>query len=325
MSERKLNAQHKKIILGFIFTCSVLVIIAGCLLIFIIPARKYYMAAPAEDEGSTISTQTKKIIPTEQMKYLDELLSDITITLRFGNDKATLDFNDIKDWLTVEKDGSGYKCIVSDKELYGYTKALADKYDTFESTVTFTAASGEKKTLSNLGTGWIFDSDYAAEMLRSYIEEGSSVDLDLTNKSRESNKWWLRVCADYDAVIKKGDMYAEVSIDAQHMWLHKNGKVILESDVVTGTPGNGQDTPKGAFIVYEKKSPATLYGPGYTTDVSYWMAFIDDVGFHDATWQDSFGGTTYFYNGSHGCVNLPLDFAEKLYKAVYKNMPVYVY
>ena len=129
MSERKLNAQHKKIILGFIFTCSVLVIIAGCLLIFIIPARKDYMAAPDEDEGSTISTQTKKIIPTEQMKYLDELLSDITITLRFGNDKATLDFNDIKDWLTVEKDGSGYKCIVSDKELYGYTKALADKYN----------------------------------------------------------------------------------------------------------------------------------------------------------------------------------------------------
>ena len=60
--------------------------------------------------------------------------------------------------------------------------------------------------------------------------------------------------------------------------------------------------------------------------VTYWMAFEGNgIGFHDATWQDSFGGDTYLDNGSHGCVNLPLSFAEELYSSVYLYMPVYVY
>ena len=323
MSEKKASSQQKRIALGFAFVCSVLLIIAGCLLIFIIPAAN--SSALFNPDGK--QNQEEKSDPklsSEAEKYLHDLLCDTSIELSFGGSVEKLDYNNTKSWVTAEKDGSGFRCVVSDSKLYEYTEMLADKYNTFESRITFTNSSGKETTLDNMGNGWVFDSDYAADMIRSYLVNGESADLDLTDRSRESNKWWLRVCADYDAVSKKGDCYAEVSIDQQYMWVYKNGKVILKSDIVTGSP-DGHDTPKGAYIIYEKKSPATLYGPGYVTDVSYWIAFIDDIGFHDATWQTSFGGTTYLYNGSHGCVNLPLDFAEKLYKTVYKNMPVYVY
>ena len=109
------------------------------------------------------------------------------------------------------------------------------------------------------------------------------------------------------------------------MWFYKNGEVVLESPVVTGNPNTGNDTPKGAFVIQKKASPTELYGDGWSQPVSYWMAFNYDVGFHDAVWQDYFGGDHYLETGSHGCVNLPLSVAEELYNNCYVYMPVYVY
>ena len=45
----------------------------------------------------------------------------------------------------------------------------------------------------------------------------------------------------------------------------------------------------------------------YETPVAYWMPFNGGIGFHDATWQSSFGGNRYLSHGSHGCVNMPKD------------------
>ena len=56
--------------------------------------------------------------------------------------------------------------------------------------------------------------------------------------------------------------------------------------------------------------------PDYETPVSYWMPFINNlVALHDSA-RSSFGGSIYQWNGSHGCVNLPLDKAESLYGLV---------
>jgi lipoprotein-anchoring transpeptidase ErfK/SrfK len=49
------------------------------------------------------------------------------------------------------------------------------------------------------------------------------------------------------------------------------------------------------------------------------------VGFHDASWQSSFGGSRYKTNGSHGCINLPVNIAKQLIDIVYVDEPVIVY
>ncbi|WP_302385130.1 L,D-transpeptidase, partial [uncultured Adlercreutzia sp.] len=52
----------------------------------------------------------------------------------------------------------------------------------------------------------------------------------------------------------------------------------------------------------------------YETEVEFWMPFKDNsVGFHDAGWQEKFGGDWYVEHGSHGCINLPPDKAEELH------------
>ena len=48
-------------------------------------------------------------------------------------------------------------------------------------------------------------------------------------------------------------------------------------------------------------------------------------GFHDADWQDAFGGNVYTYYGSHGCVNMPVDKAGELYAVLEAGTPVVVH
>ncbi|MCR5182298.1 MAG: L,D-transpeptidase family protein [Clostridia bacterium] len=63
----------------------------------------------------------------------------------------------------------------------------------------------------------------------------------------------------------------------------------------------------------------------WDVNVNYWISFYGtSYGFHDATWRGYFGGYIYTYDGSHGCVNLPLWAAEKLYNNVEDGTPVYI-
>ena len=58
-----------------------------------------------------------------------------------------------------------------------------------------------------------------------------------------------------------------------------------------------------------KQKGATLKGPNYEAEVTYWMPFNGNIGIHDASWRYSFGGEIYKRNGTHGCVNAPIIFS----------------
>lgn len=111
--------------------------------------------------------------------------------------------------------------------------------------------------------------------------------------------------------------YIKISISKQKLWYFKNGKAIYSSSVVTGQR-NRHDTRKGTYSLRGKAKNVYLVGLDYKSFVNYWMPIYADVGLHDATWRWSFGGSIYRYNGSHGCVNLPLRTA----KYIYNNVPI---
>lgn len=119
--------------------------------------------------------------------------------------------------------------------------------------------------------------------------------------------------------------YIEINISKQHMWYYIKGELYVSTDVVTGNYGD-MDTPKGYWAVNSKASPCELVGDGYVSYVQYWMAFIGGGwGIHDASWRDTYGGTIYMGNGSHGCVNTPYNAVKKMYAKVTIGTPVIVY
>lgn len=124
-----------------------------------------------------------------------------------------------------------------------------------------------------------------------------------------------------------GKTYIEISIKEQHMWFYVNGDLYCHTDVVTGNNDGVHNTPKGAFKVYQRQSPATLVGADYVSPVKYWLAFCGGCGIHDASWRSSseYGGNTYKGNGSHGCVNTPKSAVKKFYEKARIGTHVIVY
>ena len=261
-------------------------------------------------------------------KELYDEINDMVITLKFGDKNVPIGVKTTCGWIKADKQNDGtYKLGVIDKPIKAYVKTLAETYDTYDKTKYFKAHSGNVVEVNSGSYGWMLDQEYTVEELKKLVLAKKSVTKDLTDNSEEMNKWWYRKAVTYDTegTDYYGNSYAEVSINEQHMWLYLDGNIALETDVVTGNPNLGNATPMGAFRIIYHQAPATLRGPGYVTQVAYWMVFADDVGFHDATWQPYFGGSLYLSNGSHGCVNMPLDKAGQLYDLIYDGMPVFVY
>ena len=122
--------------------------------------------------------------------------------------------------------------------------------------------------------------------------------------------------------------YVLVNISQQRMEYVRNGRIVVETPVITGMK-NRFDTPKGTYSVLSKSRNVNLKGQveddEWDVMVNYWVAFIGgSYGFHDAGWKSGFGGSTYTWNGSHGCINMPLDAAAKFYNEVSVGTRVFI-
>lgn len=245
---------------------------------------------------------------------LDKLL-EMTITYRLDEVTWELDSEVYGDWLSYS-DGSW---TFSHDDIRKYVEDIAKKYDTYGTDREFVTHDGDKLTLCGWCYGWQIDVDGETEELEGLLKEGKSVDdhvpsLDATGAAYTEN----------------GDIgysYIECDMGEQHIYVYVDGRLKMESDCVTGSISGGYATPEGVYCILYKKSPALLVGEDYKTPVTYWIPFIasEGIGFHDATWRGSFGGSIYKNSGSHGCVNLPYSAAEKLFNIVYNGMPVICY
>ena len=122
--------------------------------------------------------------------------------------------------------------------------------------------------------------------------------------------------------------YVDVDIANQTVTYYENNVAVMSTGCVTGNASLGRDTPRGTFTILSHVAGKTLTGPTWRVWVDYWMPFTRSAcGLHDATWRSAgeFGGSTYINNGSHGCVNLPHDFAANLFNRVNVGTIVYVH
>ncbi len=113
--------------------------------------------------------------------------------------------------------------------------------------------------------------------------------------------------------------YVDVDINNQMVSYFENNILVMQSPCVTGKTTAGRGMPRGTYSIKTHIPGKTLRGPTWKVWVDYWMRFTDsNIGLHDATWRtaEEFGGDTYVNHGSHGCVNLPHDFAAELFNKV---------
>lgn len=229
----------------------------------------------------------------------------------FGEKSETLDGDTIHTWLSAEDN----EVQIDREAVEEYVKELGKKYNTAYQPKEFETSYGKTVTISTGFYGWQIDREEEIRQILADMEQGGTIDREPVYAQRANSHGEK----DY------GDSYVEINLTAQHLFLYKDGALVVESDFVSGKVSNGNATPTGAYGLTYKTMNAVLRGADYETPVKYWMPFAGDVGMHDATWRSKFGGNIYKTNGSHGCINLPLSVAEKIYAAIDKGYAVLVY
>lgn len=207
------------------------------------------------------------------------------------------------------------KFIWDEEKVESAIEKLADIYDTYGKPRQFTMTGGGVITLDKGNYGTQLDKKTETKWLLQALTG---------RKSETHTPAYLR-----EAYARGendiGDTYIEINMTKQKLWFYQEGKVEIETPIVTGNMMRRRATPDGVYYVYGKQKNRILRGPGYASHVNYWMPVKGGVGIHDALWRDEFGGDIYKKEGSHGCINLPLDAAEKLYGLVEIGVPVIMY
>ena len=254
----------------------------------------------------------------EANKAMNEYLK-AKITYDFDPETEVVDASVISQWVKVN---DKMKVTFDKKAVKKYIGELADKYDTKGKARKFTTATGNTVTVEGGAYGWKINQDEEYKALTENIKKGETVTREPKYSSRAASH----------GAIDIGNTYAEVDLTNQRAYFIKNGKVVLDSPVVTGNPNKGNATPQGTDSLSYKTRNAVLRGDrlpdgsySYESPVKYWMPFNGGIGFHDASWQSAFGGTRYKTHGSHGCINMPTDQAAKMYELISDGTPVVVH
>lgn len=240
---------------------------------------------------------------------------DVTITYTFGDQKELLAGTEIAKWING---GTGTGMAIDEQKAAAYIKSLADKYDTYGKPHVYKSTSGREVTI-NGNYGWQINQQEELVALKNMINNCSSQ----TREPAYSQTAASRNGYDF------GNTYVEIDMGEQKLYMYKDGECIVNTPIVTGNVSKNYTTPEGLYTLYYKERNRILRGPkladgsySYESPVSYWMPFNGGIGLHDATWRGKFGGTIYKTNGSHGCINMPLNAAKTVYENVYKNIPI---
>ncbi len=262
---------------------------------------------------------------SETLDSLNQFIAT-TVTLSLNDGKKsrareTISTETLISWISTGENGalsidSGH---VADK-CWSLVQRLANRYNDTSDHMTFHATRLGDKTLYGEVHGYKIDVDAVAEQLCQDVLTGKSEEIVIQNSVSET------------ADPTFGGTYIEVDITNQHVFFYKDGSLYLDTDCVTGLESDpDRKTPSGLFYIYGKDENKTLEGRltadgpvTYSSDVDCWMPFYESYGLHDAPWREKFGGSIYLEEGSHGCVNLPVDAAKKIFNNAPVGTPVIV-
>ena len=244
-----------------------------------------------------------------------ESYTSLNLTYLFADIKITLTPEQIYNMLELDQDN--LTCSVSRRKVINFMADFAWEHNTFGRQREFKTWDGKLVRVTNDYMGWEVDQE---------TEQSGLYDALFHKVSFERAPALLHEGTVYTADNSDiGNSYVEIDLSNQKVVFVMEGKRILFDDIISGNPNRGAQTPGGLYAIYGMRQNVVLTGPGYASHVDYWMPFNGEIGLHDAYWQSKFGGELYKSRGSHGCVNLPYNTAQKIYELGYRGLPVVCY
>ncbi|MGX6962807.1 L,D-transpeptidase family protein [Vagococcus xieshaowenii] len=252
---------------------------------------------------------------TKELEHIHSITKQ-TVTYHINGETINVPAETITSWVIY--DSKEKHATLDQTAVLNYLTSLAEKYNTSSQPTKFASSKRGTVTVPAGSYSWSIATETEAAALTADLTENKSVD--------RSPAYQGSASPDSPLI---GNTYIEVDLDNQHMWYYKDGKVVLETDIVSGKPKTL--TPHGVFYVWNKERNATLRGTNddgskYASPVDYWMP-VDwtGVGIHDSDWQPEYGGDLWKTRGSHGCINTPPAIMKQLFEKVEVGTPVLIF
>ena len=236
------------------------------------------------------------------------------ITLQFMRATVTLSPADLSKFVKISED---YAVSVNEEAISEYVRNATSKYSGKRMKGQFVTTYGT--TLS----GSRYEVDYYGADL-----DSAALKAELTDYVTNMRSATYAAVYDEEAdPLPFGGNYVEVNLTSQCLWVYRDGVIVTQSDIVSGSVAGFTHTDPGVFKIFGKVRQCTLIGPTWSSYVEYWVPYNGGEGLHDASWRtdDEFGGDTYLYEGSHGCVNIPPANMPAIYDNVSIGTAVIVY
>lgn len=286
------------------------------------------LVSKAIDERTTqvsLESLYSTIDTTSTLKGMNSFISAEITYLLPNNKFYILDANTLYTWLVQDENGMYFKDMnVWNQHIEDFIKnQLSLLTNTVNNPKEF-MPTGRNNTIFVEGGnyGYLLDSDAEFQKLKEDLANGNTITREPCYKKSPIS----------DENYGIGNSYVEIDLTRQKVWVYVDGYLEIETDCVTGCINQGHETPTGIFTLTNKDEDRILRGAllangkrEYESFVNFWMPFNGGIGLHDATWRNSFGGNIYINDGSHGCINLPLKVAKKLYGIIDYDMPIIVY
>ncbi len=263
---------------------------------------------------------------TPQIKELYDLWAKIeefqsfTMKYLFGDCEEIVDASVTSKWITLDESmdfvvGENGSLLLNENAVAEYIASLAQKYDSYGMERSYLTHDGKTVTVN----GGIYGNRLDQKAEREYLIQ-AFLDGNMADRVPEYIEKAL-----YQGSDDIGPTYIEVNLTQQKLYYIKEDELFLETDIVSGSIRGGHRTPSRICYIQGMYRNTVLRGPGYASFVYYWVPVYGAIGIHDATWRNRFGGEIYLTNGSHGCVNVPLEKMKILYADMEKGMPVILF
>ena len=280
--------------------------------------------------------QRPKVVAADLEDELEHLesIDQVEISIDFDFEKAVLKGSEFKDWITYDEENALNGFTVDKDKVMQYVEGLAKKYDTYNTVRDFKTTNRGKIKMEQ-GEGcygyWLYQ-EKMCDKLVDLIQECDSCSIDPIYYVNPYSNYVYECDSKYHtAKTDLGKTYCEVDLTAQHFWYYEDGKMKYDCDIVSGKPTEERNTPAGIYKVWLKElnkvlSGSNAAGDSWSTPCTYWNNISTfGVGLHDANWRGAFGGDIYKYDGSHGCINMPVSAAKYVYDNVPIGTPVVMY
>ena len=261
-----------------------------------------------------ITTETLRDTPDSLFRTA---LAELEVKIAFNEASAqylphgeeTLTSHDLASIVDLEPDGT---VTVDEKVLGEKVSRWAESYSKKDTPFLFDSWVKGLTEISFVTCDYLIDAQSVTEQIRAQL---------LTMQSGTVSV--EAACYDKDGEpFSLGDSYIEVDFDNQQMTFIKDGRLVVNTNIVTGAL-NGHQTPTGLYETHGKEHDVWLKGDDYLVFVKYWISVVGDIiGLHDASWRENFGASFYVYGGSHGCVNTPEEAMAMIWNLAEDGTPV---